>query len=392
VAYCPAGTVPNPSDAEDCLRPCPGGKMEGASGHCCWPGQTWSEETRACVGSPKCPPETERDPHNPAECLRRCTGNRLEVASGHCCRPGETWREEAQKCTGAAVCPAGTTANPRNFTECLRVCPRDRLEVAPGHCCWPGQAWNIDKDECEGPALACTAHMRLSPAGECRAVSGPCQTSLDCSDDSVCLAGLCEPGHRLRRVEVFADGIPVVLGYWRLTDSGETSSSTIASGDFSLRGAAGIAVRASWAVSPRWSVGGYLGYLRAAEGRVDDVDGSYPVPVPVAVSLSMVRLGALGNYRWSRHRSFAYGVGLEAGLVFGTTAGNGDFPFGFEIAPDFFVDVPLGAGWSRPYLTLSFGLRTGMMGHEYDRSSYGGTNEWWYYFMPVIRLGFGLGD
>ena len=263
VAYCPAGTVPNPSDAEDCLRVCPGGKVEVASGHCCWPGQIWRKETGACAGRPKCPPEMVPDPRTPMECLRSCTGGRLEVAPGHCCWPGETWSEDAQKCAGAATCPAGTMTNPRNVSECLRPCPGDRVEVTPGHCCWPGQAWNIDIDDCEGPAVACTAHMRLSPTGECVPIAGPCQTSADCSDDSVCLAGRCEPGHRFRRLEVFLDGVPFLLGAWSRRPGGAFAAPPSPVGSSrraerpgsrsALRGPSALAGRSAdiWAISAR---------------------------------------------------------------------------------------------------------------------------------------------
>ena len=390
VDYCPAGTIPNPSDAEECLRLCPGGRMEVVGGHCCWPGQIWREETQKCEGAANCPKETVADPRSPAECLRRCSGNRLEVAPGHCCRPGETWLEDVQKCTGAATCPAGTMANPRNLTECLRSCSGDRIEVAPGHCCWPGQAWNIDMGECEGPALACSANMRLSPSASCVPLDRPCETSLDCSDDSACLARRCEPGHRFRRLEVFADGAPVLLGYWSVTNSSSSYNPTIGSGDFSLRGAAGLALRTSWSIHPRWSAGAYLGYLRAADGHVDVDQASYPETVPVAVSFRTVRLGGLVNYRWPRPRAFVFGLGLETGLVVGT-AGRGEAPLGVEIAPDFFLDIPLGSERSRPYLTLSFGFRAGMMDHAYDLPGYRAANERWFYFMPMIRLGFGVG-
>ena len=360
--------------------------MEVATGHCCWPRQTWHEETQKCQGPASCPRGTVADPRNPAECLRRCSGDRVEVALGHCCRPGETWLEEGQQCVGAAACPTGTMANPRNVAECLQSCTGDRVEVSPGHCCWPGQAWNIDRGECEGPALACTAHMRLSPAAACVPLDRLCETSLDCSEDSVCLAGRCEPGGRFRRLEVFAEGIPVVLGHWNISDT--THSSSIASGGFSLHGAAGVALRTSWSIHPRWSTGAYLGYLRAANGQVDVDQGSNPEMLPVEVSFRMVRLGGLVNYRWSRHRGLVYGLGLEAGLVLGT-AGKGDAPFGGEVAPEFFLDIPLSSGVSRPYLTLSFGIRAGAMDHAL--TDYTGTNERWFYFMPMLRLGFGIG-
>ena len=84
-----------------------------------------------------------------------------------------------------------------------------------------------------------------------------------------------------------------------------------------------------------------------------------------------------------------YGLGFETGFVIGT-ARAGDWAPGLEIAPDFFLDLPLGSGRSRPFLTLSLGLRAGFMensrvpGHET-------ATEHWRYFMPVLRLGFGTG-
>ena len=384
VAHCPVGTRPNPGDAEECLRLCPGGRIEVDSGHCCWPGQRWREDAQKCEGSARCPRATVADPRDPADCLRRCSGDRLEVAPGHCCRPGETWRDDVQQCIGAASCSVGTMANPRNVAECLKTCPGDRVEVSPGHCCWPGQSWNIDMGECEGRALACTAHMQLSPAAACVPLDRACETSLDCSDDSVCLAGRCEPGRRFRRFEVFAEGAPVVLGSWSVSDS----SYSLASGNFSLRGAAGLALRASWSIHPRWSAGGYLGYLRAANGQIDVDQGRNPEMLPVSMSFRMVRLGGLVNYRWSRRHGLVYGVGLEAGFVVGT-ASQGDTPFGVEVAPEFFLDVPLGFGTARSYLTLSLAIRAGSMDHS--PPGYESAIERWTYVMPLLRLGFGVG-
>jgi hypothetical protein len=229
--------------------------------------------------------------------------------------------------------------------------------------------------------------MRLSSAGQCLPISGPCQANADCNDDSICLAGRCEPGHRFRRIEVFIDGAPVALGFWSVPGTGEPN---IANGSFSLRGAVGLALRASWSINPRWSLGAYLGYLRAADGEIENIDTSYPEIAPVSTRFRLARLGSLVNYRWAGRHRLAYGLGLEAGFVVGST-GRGDTAFGVEVGPDFFLDVPLSSGWTRSYLTLSFGFRAGSMDDTYDLPSDEPTNERWFYFMPVIRGGFGVG-
>jgi len=232
--------------------------------------------------------------------------------------------------------------------------------------------------------------MRLSNEGECRPVSGPCSTSLDCDASSVCLAGRCEPGHRFRRLEVFIDGVPIALGHWSV-DTDSYSNVTLASGNYSLRGGAGVAARASWALHPRWSLGGYLAYFRAADGRVDVNDANTSELVSRAVSMRVLRLGGLVNVRWSAFRVFSYGVGLETGLLLGTGSDD-DRPFGLEIAPDFFFDIPLSSRPRRPYLTLSLGFRADAMDHHaHDVSGHPNAAESWYYFMPVIRLGVGVG-
>ena len=175
-----------------------------------------------------------------------------------------------------------------------------------------------------------------------------------------------------------------MLGSWSVSDS----SYSVASGNFSLRGAAGLALRASWSIHPRWSVGGYLGYLRAANGQIDVDQGRNPEMFPVSMSFRMVRLGGLVNYRWSRRHGLVYGVGLEAGFVVGT-ASQGDTPFGVEVAPEFFLDVPLGFGTARSYLTLSLVIRAGSMDHS--PPGYESAIERWTYVMPLLRLGFGVG-
>jgi hypothetical protein len=280
-------------------------------------------------------------------------------------------------------------ANPRDVTQCLGICYGVGLEVAPGHCCWPGQQWNIDREECFGPTLACPPHTRRSPQGECLSIDAPCESNLECDADSGCLAGRCVPARRFRRLELFADGALVALGSWSITDGSSTSSPALASGGFAPRGGMGLAVRAAWAIHPRWSLGPYLGYLRVFGGQVD-VDQPNSLRMGSrSLQLSLVRLGGLVSYRWPVRRWLTAGVGLEGGLVFGT--GVGATPVGPEIGPDFFLDVPLGSGTIRSYLTLSFGFRAGALDRELDLPDYEYAYERWYYVMPVVRVGVGVG-
>lgn len=232
--------------------------------------------------------------------------------------------------------------------------------------------------------------MRLSAQGECLSIDGPCDSNRDCDPYSACLAGRCTPGRRFRRVEVLAEGVPVTLGSWRLSDGDSTDSPTLASGGFASRGGAGLALRTSWAIHPRWSLGGYLGYLRAFDGTID-LDKPNKLGLESReLTLRLVRLGSLVSYRWPVSRALAAGVGLELGLIFGTT-GGGDLPLGPEMGPDFFFEVPLGSGATRTFLMLSLGFRAGALDHGVDLPNHPSVDEWWYYFMPVVRLALGFG-
>jgi formylglycine-generating enzyme required for sulfatase activity len=41
-----------------CGPKCTDGR-EASGGYCCWPGQRWSDEREACVGTPRCPSGTK---------------------------------------------------------------------------------------------------------------------------------------------------------------------------------------------------------------------------------------------------------------------------------------------------------------------------------------------
>jgi hypothetical protein len=42
---------------------CPDGKFinVATSGHCCWPNQVWSDDTKECIGAPRCPSSLRRE-------------------------------------------------------------------------------------------------------------------------------------------------------------------------------------------------------------------------------------------------------------------------------------------------------------------------------------------
>lgn len=237
------------------------------------------------------------------------------------------------------------------------------------------------------PVAACapgTGHA--AAGGECRPLDGPCESNSDCAEGSACLAGQCTQGRRFQRVEVFVDGIPVTLGEWILIDRNGVDNLDRES--FTLTGGVGFSSRAFWAINPRWLLGFYAGYWHLRDGHLDDDQAAVPKDVPVGdIRLRVLRSGFLGAYRWPAHRTFTCGVGLEGGFLVGTSGNAG---IGAEIAPDFFFDVPLSSGVPRWYLTLSFGIRVGGIEHSLGARP---VHYWehWNYFMPVIRLGVGLG-
>ena len=86
--------------SEQCLE-----GQELTAGHCCWPGQEWSEGSggsKYCFGQPtRCP---EGYIISPTTCEPGCLEGKKLVA-GHCCWPGQVWGKESQKCIGTAKPP-----------------------------------------------------------------------------------------------------------------------------------------------------------------------------------------------------------------------------------------------------------------------------------------------
>lgn len=135
---------------------CNNGKVPQADtpGRCCWPGQSWSNTARRCVGRPQCPGGLVAR-------RQRCTCPRGQIkaadTSGHCCFPRQAWSSGSGRCVGRPVCPEGFWMHGES---CFEVPPCSLGKVAStdtaGHCCWPGQTWSGAKRECSG-SISCPA-------------------------------------------------------------------------------------------------------------------------------------------------------------------------------------------------------------------------------------------
>jgi hypothetical protein len=136
-------------------------------------------------------------------------------------------------------------------------------------------------------------------------------------------------------------------------------------------------------------MGGYLGYLWPFDDQGHVQPANSLAGYTGVLHLRTVRTGMLGSYRWQALRAFACGVDLEAGLLLGTRIG-GD-TVGMEVGPAFFFDFPLSSSPIRPYLTLSLGFRAGIFNHTANLPDDWDAVEVWYFFMPVVRLGLGIG-
>ena len=134
---------PTKGDAAPLAPPtCSDGKVASSAtnNRCCWPGQTWSQEARACQGRPLCPLNMVVKGHR---CV--CTSGQTAGAAseGHCCWPGQAWSKAQTACVGVPTCPRGLWASGGN---CLMLpeCSIGQAATAEteGHCCWPGQTWS----------------------------------------------------------------------------------------------------------------------------------------------------------------------------------------------------------------------------------------------------------
>ena len=85
---------------------CPAGMATEASGHCCWPDQTWGEQSQRCRGTPSCPPGLVRSGE---DCVAPACpyGMQALASSTQCCWPDQEWSTVTNACIGRPTCPAG---------------------------------------------------------------------------------------------------------------------------------------------------------------------------------------------------------------------------------------------------------------------------------------------
>lgn len=120
-----------------------------SAGHCCWPGQAWSNSRNTCVGVPlSCPTGTKLEGDN---CVTLCEPGKSvgPDTAGRCCWPAQVWSTARRACIGIPECPAGTQAKGE---QCVPVCPAGQVSNADtaGRCCWPNQVWSTSRSTCIG--------------------------------------------------------------------------------------------------------------------------------------------------------------------------------------------------------------------------------------------------
>jgi hypothetical protein len=71
---------PQPQQPPPPATVCTPGMAADASGYCCWPGQTWSEQTGHCVGAPHCPDGWAGDGNG---CVRKPASGHEEIEPYH---------------------------------------------------------------------------------------------------------------------------------------------------------------------------------------------------------------------------------------------------------------------------------------------------------------------
>ncbi len=137
---------------------CTDGRVPDATGHCCFAGQVWGEQSGRCRGAPRCPAGTLAEGET---CAIDCEQGMQRAGDGvHCCWPGQEWSGATRECIGVAACPEGFELGP-DGCHALRLCEPGKLAVDADHCCWPGQHWMLRDDGeagCSG-VPACPAPM-----------------------------------------------------------------------------------------------------------------------------------------------------------------------------------------------------------------------------------------
>lgn len=113
---------------------------------------------------------------------------------GHCCLPGQEWSDAAQRCVGEAVCPSGWTAQ---GDGCVKSCEAGHVAVDGLHCCFPGQTFvgSEESGTCRGvptcaPGWQLEGTTCLSPAeAEKHAKEREAATEVEKKREKVALVG-----------------------------------------------------------------------------------------------------------------------------------------------------------------------------------------------------------
>ncbi len=139
--------------ARPAQRPkCADDQVADAAGHCCWPGQSWGEESRRCRGAPRCPSTHRADGETCV--LAECAPGQQRVSDGqHCCWEGQEWSRASHRCVGIPECPEGYDLR---GDACVpwRRCAAPEVAIDRAHCCLPGQRWGVREDGSSGCAGA----------------------------------------------------------------------------------------------------------------------------------------------------------------------------------------------------------------------------------------------
>jgi hypothetical protein len=150
-------TTPSPGAPSESAR-CTEGRVPDATGHCCFAGQVWGEQSGRCRGAPRCPSGTLAEGET---CAIDCEQGMQRAGDGvHCCWPGQEWSGATRECIGVATCPEGYELGPDGCIA-LRLCEPGKVAVDADHCCWPGQHWMLRDDGeagCAG-AASCPSPM-----------------------------------------------------------------------------------------------------------------------------------------------------------------------------------------------------------------------------------------
>jgi hypothetical protein len=129
---------------------CPDEQIADATGHCCWPGQSYGEESRRCRGIPRCPSTHRAEGESCV--LAECEPGQRRVGDAvHCCWDGQEWSRATHRCVGIPECPEGSDLQGETCVA-WRRCDSMHVAVDREHCCFPGQHWGVRDDGSSGCA------------------------------------------------------------------------------------------------------------------------------------------------------------------------------------------------------------------------------------------------